>query len=53
MLAACADEANGRPDLADAIDALRAALAGKSARNPAAPRSPREGTKLMTVLAML
>lgn len=53
VLEAWDDEANGRDGLADAMDALRTALAGKSARRPAQPRPPRQGTKLMTVLALL
>lgn len=47
------DEANGRDSLADAIEALRTALAGKPARRPARPRPPRQGTKLLTVVALL
>ncbi len=53
MLEAWDDEANGRDGLADAIEALRTALAGKPARRPAQPRPPRQGTKMMTVLALL
>lgn len=53
VLVAWDDEANGRDDLADAMDALRSAIAGKPARRPAQPRPPRQGTKLMTVLALL
>ncbi len=47
------DEANGRDGLAAAMDTLRTALVGKAARGPAQPRPPRQGTKLMTVLALL
>ncbi len=39
--------------MADALDALRSAPIGKPARRPAQPRPPRQGTKLMTVLALL
>jgi hypothetical protein len=47
------EEANGRDSLADAMDALRTALAGKPTRRPARPRPPRQGTKLLTVVALL
>lgn len=53
VLEAWDDEANQRYDLVEAMDALRTALAGKPARRPARPRPPRQGTKLMTVLALL
>ncbi len=53
VLVAWDDEANQRDDLADAMDALRISIAGKPARGPAQRRPRREGTKLMTVLALL
>lgn len=53
VLEAWYDEANGRDGLTDAIDALRTALAGKPTRRPARPRPPRQGTKLLTVVALL
>ncbi|PWS38945.1 hypothetical protein DFH01_06780 [Falsiroseomonas bella] len=53
MLDAWDDEANQRYDLTDAMDALRTALAGKPTRRPARPRPPRQGTKLLTVVALL
>jgi hypothetical protein len=53
VLEAWDDEANGRDGLADAMDSLRTALAGEPARRPARPRPPRQGTKLLTVVALL
>jgi hypothetical protein len=53
VLDAWDDEANQRYDLTDAMDALRTALAGKPTRRPARPRPPRQGTKLLTVVALL
>jgi hypothetical protein len=53
VLDAWDDEANGRDSLAGAIEALRTALAGKPTRRPARPRPPRQGTKLLTVVALL
>ncbi|GGG50438.1 hypothetical protein GCM10010964_42160 [Caldovatus sediminis] len=55
VLDAWDDEANGRYDLADAMDALRRVLAKPAPRTRelGAPRKPREGTKQEAVLAML
>lgn len=53
VVEAWGDEANQRYDLSDAMDALRTALAGKPTRRPARPRPPRQGTKLLTVVALL
>lgn len=53
VLEAWDDEANQRYDLVDAMDALRIALAGKPTRRPTQPRPPRQGTKLLTVVALL
>lgn len=53
VLHAWDDEANQRYDLVDAMDALRTALAGKPTRRPGRPRPPRQGTKLLTVVALL
>lgn len=53
VLGAWDDEANQRHDLVDAMDALRTALAGKPTRRPARPRPPRQGTRLLTVVALL
>lgn len=53
VLDAWDDEANQRYDLTDAMDALRTALAGKPTRRPARPRPQRQGTKLLTVVALL
>jgi hypothetical protein len=53
VLDAWDDEANQRYDLTDAMDALRTALAGKPTRRLARPRPPRQGTKLLTVVALL
>jgi hypothetical protein len=53
VLDAWDDEANQRYDLTGAMDALRTALAGKPARRQTRPRPPRQGTKLLTVVALL